>query len=194
MTINQHYMFHMRFLSPTDQKCAESPTHWQFFYYRQPVNSDLHTWERSWKCYAKNLTYMYIYIYCIYMTLLIIDMDFFYINSSWDWLHHFSQFVFMTSLKKKVFKNSRKLAGLWLVGEVDDHVVIYGSKMTEGFSAFQRRSRYIVCIPAMADSKKMLFQYISRHISTYWFLYLFVSALCITFIPICKKKYTLLLC
>ena len=34
-----------------------------------PVNSDLHTWERSLKCYAKNSTYM---------TLLIIDMDFLY--------------------------------------------------------------------------------------------------------------------
>ena len=39
-----------------------------------PVNSDLHTWERSLKCYAKNSTY----IYNIYMTLLIIDMDFLY--------------------------------------------------------------------------------------------------------------------
>ena len=32
------------------------------------------------------------------------------------------------------------LAGLWLVGEVDDHVAIYGSKVAEGLSAFQRRS------------------------------------------------------
>ena len=28
-----------------------------------PVNSDLHTWERSLKCYDKNSTYIYIYIY-----------------------------------------------------------------------------------------------------------------------------------
>ena len=41
---------------------------------------------------------------------------------------------------KKVFKNFQKLAGLWLVGEVDNHVPIYGSKVAEGFSAFQRRS------------------------------------------------------
>ena len=27
---------HMRFLSPTDLKCAESSTYWQFFYYRPP--------------------------------------------------------------------------------------------------------------------------------------------------------------
>ena len=39
-----------------------------------PLNSDLHTWERSLKCHAKNPTY----IYYIYMTLLIIDMDFLY--------------------------------------------------------------------------------------------------------------------
>ena len=30
-------VFHMRFLPPTDQKCAESSTYWQFFYYRPPV-------------------------------------------------------------------------------------------------------------------------------------------------------------
>ena len=38
-----------------------------------PVNSDLHTWERSLKCYDKNSTYIY-----IYMMLLIIYMDFLY--------------------------------------------------------------------------------------------------------------------
>ena len=41
------------------------------------------------------------------------------------------------------FLNFQKLAGLWLVGEVDNHVAIYGSKVAEGFSAFQRRSCYI---------------------------------------------------
>ena len=29
---------------------------------------------------------------------------------------------------------------MWLVGEVDNHVAIYGSRVAEGFSAFQRRS------------------------------------------------------
>ena len=29
-------VFHTRFLSPTDEKCAESSTYWQFFYYRPP--------------------------------------------------------------------------------------------------------------------------------------------------------------
>ena len=38
---------------------------------------------------------------------------------------------------KNVFK---KLADLWLVGEVVDHVGLYGSKVDKGCSAFQRRS------------------------------------------------------
>ena len=38
----------------------------------------------------------------------------------------------------------QKLAGMWLVGEVDNHVAIYGSKVAEGFSAFQRRSFYFL--------------------------------------------------
>ena len=42
--------------------------------------------------------------------------------------------------KKKVFQDFQKLAGLWLVGEKDNYVGIYGSKVAEGFSAFQRRS------------------------------------------------------
>ena len=33
----------------------------------------------------------------------------------------------------------QKFTGLWLVGKVDNHVAIYGSKVAEGFSAFQRR-------------------------------------------------------
>ena len=58
------------------------------------VNSDLsHTWEGSLKCYAKNSTYIYIYD----------ALDNRYGFSTWDWLHHFSQFLFMKSLKKKKF-------------------------------------------------------------------------------------------
>ena len=38
------------------------------------------------------------------------------------------------------FQNFQKLAGLWLVGEVDNHVAIYGSKVAEGLSAFQRHN------------------------------------------------------
>ena len=52
------------------------------------------------------------------------------------------------NVTKKGMKMARKdaayrdleLAGLWLVGEVDNHVAIYGSMVAEGFSAFQRWS------------------------------------------------------
>ena len=47
-------------------------------------------------------------------------------------LHHFSQF--------QRIKKIQKLAGLWLAGEIVDHIGIYGSKVAEGLSAFQRRS------------------------------------------------------
>ena len=46
--------------------------------------------------------------------------------------------------KNIVFLNLQKLAGLWLVGEVDNHVAIYGSKVAKGFSAFQCRSCVIL--------------------------------------------------
>ena len=51
-------------------------------------------------------------------------------------MQHFSQFPF-NAWKKKDFQ---KLAGLWLAGEVVNHIGIYGSKAAEGLSAFQRRS------------------------------------------------------
>ena len=51
-------------------------------------------------------------------------------------MQHFSQFPF-NAWKKKDFQ---KLAGIWLAGEVVNHVGIYGSKAAEGLSAFQRRS------------------------------------------------------
>ena len=51
-------------------------------------------------------------------------------------LQHFSQFPV------NVKKVSPKLAGLWMAGEVVNHVGIYGSKAAEGLSAFQRRSCY----------------------------------------------------
>ena len=37
-------------------------------------------------------------------------------------------------------KKNQKLAGLWLAGEVVNHVGMYGSKAAEGLSAFQRQS------------------------------------------------------
>ena len=42
--------------------------------------------------------------------------------------------------KKNVFLNFQKLAGLWLVGQVHNHIVIDGSKVAEDFSTFQHRS------------------------------------------------------
>ena len=39
-----------------------------------------------------------------------------------------------------IYGSSQKLTGLWLVGVVINHVGIYGSKVAEGLSAFQRRS------------------------------------------------------
>ena len=66
-------MFYTRFLPPTDLKCAESSTYWQFFYYRPPgkfrwtsVNHFDKQREISLKCDAK--TYMSLSIY-IYVTL-----------------------------------------------------------------------------------------------------------------------------
>ena len=49
----------------------------------------------------------------------------------------------MKCLKKIVFKIFQKLAGLWLVGEVDNHVAIYGSKVAEGFSALKTSVLFI---------------------------------------------------
>ena len=37
-------------------------------------------------------------------------------------------------------KDYQKLAGLWLAGEMVNRIGIYGSKVAEGLSAFQRRS------------------------------------------------------
>ena len=42
-------------------------------------------------------------------------------------------------------EKNQKLAGLWLVGLVVNHVGIYGSKVAEGLSAFQRRSCSHMC-------------------------------------------------
>ena len=50
-------------------------------------------------------------------------------------LHHFSQFQ-RKGRKKKI----QKLSDLWLVGEMVNRIGIYGSKVAEGLSAFQRRS------------------------------------------------------
>ena len=41
-------------------------------------------------------------------------------------------------------KDFQKLAGLWLAGEMVNRIGIYGSKVAEGLSAFQRRSYIII--------------------------------------------------
>ena len=66
------------------------------------------------------------------MTLLIIDMDFFY-QFNLGLIAPLFTVSFHEKFEKNFFFNFRKLAGLWLVGEVDDHVAIYGSKVAEGF-------------------------------------------------------------
>ena len=67
------------------------------------------------------------------MLLLIIDTDFLYQFNMGLIAQLFTVSFHEKFEKKNVFWNFRKLAGLWLVGEVDNHVAIYGSK---GFSAF----------------------------------------------------------
>ena len=58
-------------------------------------------------------------------------------------LHHFSQFQRKgNTLEKKI----QKLADLWLVGKMVNRIGIYGSKVAEGLSAFQRRSCCIVAV------------------------------------------------
>ena len=107
-------MFHTRFLSTTDQKCAESSTYWQFFYYRQPGKfwsyRRVH-WDRLLKCYTKNSTddiFIHIYIWSSWSSIWI-----FYITSTWDWLHHFT--LFMKCFKKMFLKLSKVgRSGDWL--------------------------------------------------------------------------------
>ena len=91
-------------------------------------------WCQEFDIYLLANIYIYIYRF-IDITLSISDMDFLYqFNLR---LHHFWGFFF-SMLRKKLF--FQKLAGLWLVGEVVNHVGLYGSKVAEGCSAFQRRS------------------------------------------------------
>ena len=127
----------MRFLPRTDQKCAESSTYWQLFYYRPPVKFWFTHLGEIVKMSCQNPTYIY---------------------DALDNRHGFSisgqhgidctilhSFFSWKVWKKKCFLNFQKLAGLRLVGEVDNHVAIYGSKVAEHFSAFQCRSCLTNC-------------------------------------------------
>ena len=59
---------------------------------------------------------------------------------------------------KNVFQ---KLAGLWLVAEVVNHVGLYGSKVAEGCSAFQHRSCYLFQYSLFLSSS------LKKHSNTY---------------------------
>ena len=85
-------MSHIRFLPPTDQKCAESSTYWQFFYYRPPGKFRFTHLGEIVKMLCQELDiYIYIYLYDA--------LDNRYEFSTLDWLlHNFSQFLFMKSL------------------------------------------------------------------------------------------------
>ena len=76
----------------------------------------------------------------MYMTLSIIDTDFLYQFNLRLMAPLFTVSFHEMFEKKNVSQDFQKLAGLWLVGEMDNHVGTYGSKVADGFSAFQRRS------------------------------------------------------
>ena len=75
----------------------------------------------------------------IYMTLLIIDMDFLYQFNLGLIAQLFTVF-FMKCLKKKCFLKLSKVGRSVIGWRSDTHVAIYGSRVAKGFSAFQRRS------------------------------------------------------
>ena len=84
-------MLNQRFLSPTDQKCANSSTYWQFFHYRPPgiitiyqrcevvpLHISGYTAGGIARILCKNSIYSYIYIYMYIERLtlsIIIDID-----------------------------------------------------------------------------------------------------------------------
>ena len=82
-----------------------------------PVNSDLHTWEILLKCYAKNSTYICIYIYDA------LDNRYeFFFKSVQPGVDCTTFHSFCSWKKKKkiiiFFYKFRKLAGVWLLDEV----------------------------------------------------------------------------
>ena len=117
MTVNQYKVFYTHFLSPTDPKCAELSTYWQFFYYRPPGKFRYRPIQQGEivKMWCQELD-VYIYIY---------------IQISPD--HHLdNRYGFSVSVRpehtpllqffmlKKMFFT--KSAGPWLVGEVVNHL------------------------------------------------------------------------
>ena len=95
-------------------------------------------------CQELNI-YLSIYIY----DLSIIDRDFPY-QFNLRLIAELFTVSFQFLEKKNIFKNFQKLAGLWLVGKVVNHVGIFGSKAAESLSAFQRRSCHQKCSKLMS--------------------------------------------
>ena len=75
----------------------------------------------------------------MYMMLSIIDMDFLY-QFNLRLIEPLFTVSFHEMFEKKGFQDFQKLVGLWLFGEMDNHVGIYGSKVAKGFSALQHQS------------------------------------------------------
>ena len=94
-------MIHTRFLSPTDQKCVESSTYWQFFYYRPPGKFWFTHLGEIVKMLCQELDiHIYVYIY-IYDAL---DNRYGFSISVQPGIDCTTfQFLFMKSLKKKRF-------------------------------------------------------------------------------------------
>ena len=89
------------------------------------------------------------------MSLSIIDMDFLY-QFNLRLIAPLFTVSFHEMFEKKVFQDFQKWVGLWLVGKMNNHVGIYGSKVAEGFSAFQRRSCLSFVSTAMAQVIEIL--------------------------------------
>ena len=138
-------MFYTHFLSLTDQKRAESSTYWQFFYNRRPVNFDIQR-ERLLKYDAKNSIYIERYHP--------LDHRYGFLYQFNQRLHHhyslFSRF-------QKVFQIFKNLAGLWLVGEVVNHLCFMDLRR----SRVARRSN--VGLVLLNSGCKMLGLQISSH-------------------------------
>ena len=131
----------MRFLSPTNQKCMELSTYWQFFYYRPPGKFQWFTHlgkiVKLLNCHTQTHTHTH-----IYMALLIFDMDFLYQIDCTTFHSFLSWNIWKENCFLKFSKVGRSVI-VWLVGEVDNHVTIYGSRVAEDISAFQRRSCWL---------------------------------------------------
>ena len=128
MTVNQHYSVSYAFSVPKWSEMYGFVDVLTVLHYRPPGKFRF--------AHLGEIFYIHIYIYINY------------IYDALDNRYRFSisvpgidcttfQFLFMKSLKKMFFFNFQKLAGLWLVDKLDNYIAIYGSKLVEGFSAFQ---------------------------------------------------------